>query len=101
MIDILLLLTPAALTHTLDSRRSGVTPYLWPAFGSMVTALFYQGGLRIITAMEYPFGFDLDDLHPHWILMSSERAVFEYLTTVPPYADVREIEEIRVPARKE
>merc|ERR1719498_700511 len=84
VIDILLLLTPASLSHALDTDRSGVTVYLWPAFGSMVTALFYQGGMRLITAMEYPFGIDLDDLHPQWVLMSSECAIFGYLTATPP-----------------
>lgn len=84
MIDILLILTPASLSHALHTDRTGVTVYLWPAFGSMVTALFYQGGMRLITAMEYPFGVDVDDLHPQWVLMSTELHVFGYLNPQTP-----------------
>lgn len=84
MIDLLLILTPPAITHKLQTSRDGVSIYIWPAFGSMLTALFYQGGMRLISAMEYPFGLDLDDLRTQWALMSSELAIFSYLTAVPP-----------------
>jgi len=88
VVDILLLLTPASLSHALRTDRKGVSVYLWPAFGSMVTSLFYQGGMRLITAMEYPFGLDLDDLRPKWLLMASECEIFAYLTaTGPPVAE--------------
>mmetsp|Transcript_147774 Transcript_147774/g.384216 ORF Transcript_147774/g.384216 Transcript_147774/m.384216 type:complete len:160 (+) Transcript_147774:2-481(+) len=80
-----MILTPPALSFSLETKREGLTVYLWPALGSMILAVFYQGGMQLINAMEYPFGSDLDDLHPDWLLMSTERAVFSFLAeNLPP-----------------
>jgi len=51
MIDILLFLTPPCLAYKLETQRDGYTVYLWPAVGSMVLSLFYQGGLKFICSM--------------------------------------------------
>eukprot|EP00405_Crypthecodinium_cohnii_P022405 CAMPEP_0206484514 /NCGR_PEP_ID=MMETSP0324_2-20121206/40020_1 /ASSEMBLY_ACC=CAM_ASM_000836 /TAXON_ID=2866 /ORGANISM="Crypthecodinium cohnii, Strain Seligo" /LENGTH=473 /DNA_ID=CAMNT_0053962677 /DNA_START=76 /DNA_END=1498 /DNA_ORIENTATION=- len=67
-----------------QTGRESWTVYFWPAFGSMLVSLFYQGGMRLITVMERPFGSDLDDLDSDWLLLSSERAIFGYLTDPYP-----------------
>jgi len=84
MIDMLLLLTPMALAYKFETTRESVMVYIWPAFGSMLVALFYQGGMRLITALEDPFSSDIDDLHPDWLLMSSEQALYLYLASTCP-----------------
>merc|ERR1712176_760888 len=84
LMDVLMVLTPPALAHSFETKREGLTVYLWPALGSMLLAAFFQGALRVISAMEYPFGNDLDDIHLDWCLMSSEKAIFSYLSCAVP-----------------
>jgi len=80
-------LTPPALAYRFRSYaedpEAGLSLYLWPAVGSMVIAMFYQGSLQLIRATEDPFGIDIDDLNPDWTLMASDRKLFELLTGRP------------------
>jgi len=84
LVDVLMLLTPPALAFSFETKREGFTVYLWPALGSMLLATFFQGAMRVISKLEYPFGIDLDDVHPDWCLASSEIAILSYLTSPIP-----------------
>jgi len=81
LVDVLMALTPPALAYSFETKREGFTVYIWPALGSMLLATFFQGAMRVISSMEYPFGLDLDDLRPDWCLASSENAILSYLTS--------------------
>jgi hypothetical protein len=84
MVDLLMLMTPAALAYLLRSDRDGWGVYIWPFLGSMCLSLFYQGGMKLICSMEKPFGSDLDNVRSDWLLMSSESAIFGFLVSVCP-----------------
>jgi hypothetical protein len=84
MTDIVLILTPPSLAHTLTTARDSNSVYYWVMFGAMICALFYEGGMRIISSMEYPFQLGIDELRSEWILMASERHILTYLTKAPP-----------------
>merc|ERR1712083_200896 len=75
----LMLLTPMALAYVLETNRKGYTVYVWPTLASMSLAMFYQGGVKLIAAMEEPFGRELDDLRPDNIIISTERTIFNFL----------------------
>jgi len=79
MVDMLMILTPMALAHLLETNREGYSLYIWPVFASMGLALFYQGGMKLIVAMELPFGHALDSLKPDTLIMSTERQTFSFL----------------------
>eukprot|EP00746_Dinoflagellata_sp_MGD_P143672 gnl/MRDRNA2_/MRDRNA2_76470_c0_seq1.p1 gnl/MRDRNA2_/MRDRNA2_76470_c0~~gnl/MRDRNA2_/MRDRNA2_76470_c0_seq1.p1 ORF type:complete len:763 (+),score=111.29 gnl/MRDRNA2_/MRDRNA2_76470_c0_seq1:111-2291(+) len=80
MVDGTNLLTPPALAFAFQSDRDGLSVYIWPALGSMIIALFYQGGLRLITSLNTPFEGETDELNPDWALMATDRKLFGYLT---------------------
>lgn len=80
MIDGTNMLTPPALAFAFKSDHDGLSVYLWPALGSMIIAVFYQGGLRMVQALEDPFGEDSDDLNPDYQLASGDVLSFNYLT---------------------
>lgn len=86
MIDLLLLLTPPATAFSLRFQgvNSSVMLYVWPCLSSMTVALFYQGAMTLIAALSYPFGISADNLRPDFVLMTTEHAVFEYLTAELP-----------------
>merc|ERR1719473_1801713 len=84
MVDALLLLTPAALAYAFQTDNNGIGKYFWPSAGSFVIALFFQGWLELVNIMEDPFGDDLDDLNLDWVLISSECAIFGYLSDPLP-----------------
>merc|ERR1719428_897709 len=98
MVDGTNLLTPPALAFAFQSDRDGLSVYIWPALGSMIIALFYQGGLRLITTLNTPFEGETDNLDPDWALMASDRKLFGYLTAsidvIPPLEDFG-IEDLR------
>merc|ERR1719428_590872 len=79
MVDGTNLLTPPALAFAFQSDRDGLSVYIWPALGSVIIALFYQGGLRLITTLNTPFEGETDELNPDWALMASDRKIFGYL----------------------
>lgn len=74
------LLTPPALAYAFRSNNDSMSVYTWPAMGSMIIAFFYQGGVRIVEALEEPFGSDVDDLNPDWCLATSDLKIFNFLT---------------------
>lgn len=108
MIDMATLLTPPALAFNFKSDRDGLSVYIWPALGSMIIGMFYQGGLQFVFSIENPFGGHADNLDPDWALMASDRKLFGYLTAsvdvIPPLesfgiSDLKQVVEDEAAAR--
>eukprot|EP00929_Paragymnodinium_shiwhaense_P111469 TRINITY_DN7952_c0_g1_i4.p1 TRINITY_DN7952_c0_g1~~TRINITY_DN7952_c0_g1_i4.p1 ORF type:complete len:501 (+),score=92.87 TRINITY_DN7952_c0_g1_i4:144-1646(+) len=100
MIDALLMLTAPSLAYSMDTQRKGVLVYIWPALGSMFIALFFQGCMRLITSIEYPFGYELDDLDAEWLLLATERETYSYFTEAMPSNDSDVIRVQPAPSRE-
>eukprot|EP00971_Amphidinium_carterae_P310938 6179170-Amphidinium_carterae.1 len=78
-LKIIILLTPPSLAYMFSTAHEGGSTYLVPAMGSMLVTAFFKGSLDVTRALNTPFEGRLYDLDPDWILMSTERALFEIL----------------------
>lgn len=78
-VDIMILLTPAALAHLFSKDDSVFPCYFWPCVGSMVTAMCFQGVVFLVKALDQPFENHLDALNPDYVLYLTERRIFACL----------------------
>jgi hypothetical protein len=74
--DVMCVTTPAALCHIFSKDDSAFPAYFWPGFGSMATAVFFQGSVKLAKALETPFEMHVDGLNPDHALALTERQVF-------------------------
>jgi len=79
ILNAIMLLTPPSLAYSFSTAHEGGSIYLVPAMGSMLVTAFFTGSLDVMRALQKPFESRLYDLDPDWILMSTERALFEIL----------------------
>eukprot|EP00929_Paragymnodinium_shiwhaense_P111467 TRINITY_DN7952_c0_g1_i2.p2 TRINITY_DN7952_c0_g1~~TRINITY_DN7952_c0_g1_i2.p2 ORF type:complete len:110 (+),score=23.76 TRINITY_DN7952_c0_g1_i2:101-430(+) len=56
--------------------------------------------MRLITSIEYPFGYELDDLDAEWLLLATERETYSYFTEAMPSNDSDVIRVQPAPSRE-
>mmetsp|Transcript_38040 Transcript_38040/g.88983 ORF Transcript_38040/g.88983 Transcript_38040/m.88983 type:complete len:896 (+) Transcript_38040:131-2818(+) len=78
-VKVVMVLTPPSLAYAFSTAHTGISTYLVPAMGSMLITALFRGSLDVVQALQTPFESRLYDLDPDWMLMSTERALFEIL----------------------